>query len=692
MGGAIMEGGLRKRSTPTRSNSATCSHISATPLAVETQKNPFLVGFLSWGQRVWIIFHVVGTLFYVHGWISRISLHNGSECEMTYSFPHFLPVETYFSASSKLSQPYKLYKFVDGRDPRYQSLLKKGTALQQQQQPLTGSSHCGAGSSNTTLVLYIPGHWGSYHQARSLGAHGTQWTRARENPQRGQHALATGTWSGKADQLQNFVYEVYSLDFAEQGGALHASFLEQQCDFLAHTITFLTETCRVDQILLVAHSMGGYVARLLPQRHPHLQQVAPSILTLATPHHNPLYAMDESIHNLHQSLKDTWIISISGGIRDEMIDPFACRLNKGYTYSSTTLVKSGVLGMDHRAIVWCHGLLDQVRKILWIQSQELTPQDQQHRILEMLGPVDYDHALTEMKSHLSSQYGKWTTLAIESAMLYYLPILYGMYALVAGLHCAVPKYYFLASLGILPILPWSDTPISILVILFVVASLIHFLLTFLLQAISFKLGNVSMRFLWSASLVLMGILFPLLLIALRLWNESWTMSGLASCMVYVWGIVAMILSCLWMVGQSTLKTNSSSLYLAGLLVMTAPGILAGRFTLMIWERHVDGSSWWLWARLVIPVLAMAVCQKHTTPRTTPSSSTTAATNVGARSHTLMSWGRGFLILLVILATTGPCVLVHGNSFRVANLVMAMVMTECFLQVLVTFSTREKYRP
>ena len=57
--------------------------------------------------------------------------------------------------------------------------------------------------------------------------------------------------------------------------------------------------------------------------------------------------------------------------------------------------------MDHRAIVWCHGLLDQVRNILWIQSQPLiTQQEQRDRIVEMLGTVDYDQALNDMRSHL----------------------------------------------------------------------------------------------------------------------------------------------------------------------------------------------------------------------------------------------------------------------------------------------------
>ena len=61
--------------------------------------------------------------------------------------------------------------------------------------------------------------------------------------------------------------------------------------------------------------------------------------------------------------------------------------------------------MDHRAIVWCHGLLDQVRKILWIQSQsQLTPAEQQDRIVELLGTQNYDQALYEMKSQSLVRY------------------------------------------------------------------------------------------------------------------------------------------------------------------------------------------------------------------------------------------------------------------------------------------------
>lgn len=74
------------------------------------------------------------------------------------------------------------------------------------------------------------------------------------------------------------------------------------------------------------------MARLTPILHPSTQPFLHNIITLATPHSNPLYGFDESIYELHQKLlteqhDDTLIVSISGGLRDEMIAPSACHAN-----------------------------------------------------------------------------------------------------------------------------------------------------------------------------------------------------------------------------------------------------------------------------------------------------------------------------------------------------------------------------
>jgi hypothetical protein len=196
-----------------------------------------------------VVLHLIAIAIFIAGFVLRIQLHTGEECDMTYSVREFLEVETpHFQSPSAATRDYKLYKFVDRRDPRYQPLLA-GLVQAQQPSPLKGDEHCLGGSaasaaasnnnSNVTrknIVLYIPGHWGSHSQSRSVGAHGIQMTGQRQSSRLAQQALATNIWTGDAPDINQFVYDVYSVDFAEQGGGLHGRFLELQSDFVASVV------------------------------------------------------------------------------------------------------------------------------------------------------------------------------------------------------------------------------------------------------------------------------------------------------------------------------------------------------------------------------------------------------------------------------------------------------------------------
>lgn len=84
--------------------------------------------------------------------------------------------------------------------------------------------------------------------------------------------------------------------------------------------------------------MGGYVARMTFHFYPHLRPYLQNMITLATPHGNPLYAMDGSVHEFHQYLLQDddhpLIVSISGGLRDDMILPSACHVVDGNSQST----------------------------------------------------------------------------------------------------------------------------------------------------------------------------------------------------------------------------------------------------------------------------------------------------------------------------------------------------------------------
>jgi PGAP1-like protein len=392
------------------------------------------------------ILHVAACLFYAFGvHQAQTRLYTHEECDMTYSRRQFIQLQlndddaTRRSSlpwrdgkmlqdvemeeteeTSSTTNDYRLFKFFDQRDPRHVQFLNVP-----EEQALTGNAWC-TNTSNRTMVVYVPGHAGSFQQSRSLGAHGLGLTSrlhgARE--QKIVQALGAslmGQDAAALDDINHFVYDVYALDFREQGSGLHGALLEEQARFLVRCIHHLATSCRQQQqqhvssssICIVAHSIGGIVSRLAMKRHGHIMKASGvhSIITLGTPHAHPIVAWDSSIHSIYQELStastaaaaetddnsdiDVLLISISGGLRDEMIPPTSCIIRRNdhdsmMRSSDNSLTLLGPqhmvagtvapsLGMDHRAIVWCHNLLSTVRSILFILAKtEYQQQPQQH--------------------------------------------------------------------------------------------------------------------------------------------------------------------------------------------------------------------------------------------------------------------------------------------------------------------------
>lgn len=129
--------------------------------------------------------------------------------------------------------------------------------------------------------------------------------------------------------------------------------------------------------------MGGLVARAAAaDLH---SRVVDAIVTLGTPHARPILTWESSALQWHNRLRQQkvqvpvdekpLVISIAGGLRDELIPPETCQLPNEPRYLSflaTEIMEMPqdpgkvppALGMDHKAIVWCHNLLAPVRRIL----------------------------------------------------------------------------------------------------------------------------------------------------------------------------------------------------------------------------------------------------------------------------------------------------------------------------------------
>ncbi|KAL7533996.1 hypothetical protein ACHAXR_009792 [Thalassiosira sp. AJA248-18] len=420
------------------------------------------------------------------------AFYNGQECRMTYSHFQFLPLRVLpppsSSSSSSSVERYRLLKFTDARDPRHKHFYPISGSMvenyESQSNPKRRSSKGGNTTDSSTTasgrllelddnwcllprdvlvkdpnnevntwrdvphphrghpVLYVPGHWGSFSQSRSLGAHGTRWTGPYAKAKSDQdiyESLLTGkgmhdgSWissrgddvnsngdleeedimawllssSSQQQYLDGFVMDVFALDFDGQGAALHSSILLRQAEFFARAVETIVKGCQLQHhgdgdgdgrqqqqhrgITIIAHSIGAWVVRIALKMHPHLSKDGwiRNVVTLASPLDSVPYAVDAGIHDIARHINDdgdnegdVTMVSISGGLRDEMIPPEMCeiipsaddRRNKAGLMSNAFLASSivqssktanGNFGMDHRAIVWCYDLLKVVRETIF---------------------------------------------------------------------------------------------------------------------------------------------------------------------------------------------------------------------------------------------------------------------------------------------------------------------------------------
>ena len=745
----------------------------------------------------WFV-HIAAIAGYIAGIILRnSSLHTGEECNMTWSVRMFLEVEidTPTTAATNLAtNKYGLYKFVERRDPRHRQMLQRRNK-QNQPPPLGRNEHCR--NSNKNIVVYVPGHWGSYDQARSLGAHGVGLTQKQESPKfvrEAQRRMLLSSSSednsgnnnsgADADHPEDFVYDVYALDFAEQGGGFHGQFLRYQSDFLAVVLKQLTEDCgllledenenedgnsgssggrRRNSLIVVAHSMGGYVAKKVLLEHPELR--VRNLITLATPHSNPLYSFDRSVSDFHRELlleggvgtgatknddttnhKSPLVVSISGGLRDEMIEPSACRavgdaaagdgvgmgdflsgfwknrddlpeegINTGAldswtvlatklvahanyksatatttTTTGETLSRLPLLGMDHRAIVWCHQLLEEVRNVLWVlmvPSKGMTQDQLLDRVRNAVGVgnvsvdgkenehehehFDYSKSLQEIKNGLAVRFGTWQAVCMESSMIYNLPYLLALYALLVGFRCArtAPTH---RTTSILPLwatilLGWifrSDISWLSTIILALVANSFNIALIYLMP-VGFlarrrrrkqcddetkkkktdvattpeKKPKRPLRTLWDALVKpLVVILVFILAVAIvycflpGLGNQNIVVNNWLSLLnssLYVYIIVTIYVMLVVWIGfidndrNKTTIDNSSNCNTGGesfeiqlitFVMMVIPFLVAGPLVLMAWEQQTQRSSWWTLLSFQVPVGLLASIKLSRTRR------------------------------------------------------------------------------
>ncbi|KAL2939989.1 GPI inositol-deacylase [Bienertia sinuspersici] len=347
--------------------------------------------------------YTVGALIAITTLLSLIGLfgllkpiQNG--CTMTYMYPTYIPI----SAPKNLSSnKYGLFLYHEGW---------KKIDFNQHIKQLNG-----------VPVLFIPGNGGSYKQVRSL-AKESHWAYTSGPPEHTyyQEASLSPEEGGLTLMQLSLLYPINTLlcwtgllliwkenilpwmvrSLRSTQNMLYMPFIGYDIldlyteSFNARTKEGASVSGNLPKsVVLVGHSMGGFVARAAVV-NPNLRKSSvETIVTLSSPHQSPPLALQPSLGYYYTSVNQKWregyhiqaphtrtyvshpslsrvvVISISGGINDYQVRSKLETLDgivpptHGFMVSSMEM-KNVWLSMEHQAILWCNQLVVQVSHTL----------------------------------------------------------------------------------------------------------------------------------------------------------------------------------------------------------------------------------------------------------------------------------------------------------------------------------------
>ncbi|CAG8493732.1 2131_t:CDS:2 [Paraglomus occultum] len=275
-------------------------------------------------------------------------------CEVTYMNPKYIKMVGFDSEQTIFAEKYGLYLYREvGRDS----------------------------SDRPTGIptLFIPGNAGSYKQVRSIAS-----------------ASANLYYDGRSewdDSVRGL--DFFTVDFNEEFSALHGNSLLEQAEYLNDAIRYILSlypAARGDHpepssVIIIAHSMGGIVARTLFTMPNYEPGSINTIITMATPHLLPPAPLDWQISNIYTNINKYWrksysngkassaplsdvtLISIAGGNLDTIICSDTANINSlvpashGFTVF-TTSIPNVWTSMDHQCILWCKQLVNVIAKTM----------------------------------------------------------------------------------------------------------------------------------------------------------------------------------------------------------------------------------------------------------------------------------------------------------------------------------------
>lgn len=292
---------------------------------------------------------------------------DASQCRQVYMRPSYVHMLLFDASHTRFASKYALhlYREQDTDEP---------VDGHRQGRPLSG-----------VPVLFLPGNAGSYKQVRLLALEAAA-VFYNQRPA----VLAANPRAANLD--------FFSADFNEDFTAFHGRTMLDQAEYANDAIAFILLLYARDNqpllVLVVGHSMGGMVARVMLTMDNYVDGLINTIVTFATPHAAAPLTFDRDILQVYDTADGFWrmgyadtrarlqvaavarerlanvlLVSITGGISDLTLPADYTTLtglvppSNGFSVFST-----GIPGVwtpiDHLAIVWCHQLRHVVVKAL----------------------------------------------------------------------------------------------------------------------------------------------------------------------------------------------------------------------------------------------------------------------------------------------------------------------------------------
>ena len=287
---------------------------------------------------------------------------DASTCKSVYMYPSYARIRLFDETHTPFASKYLLYLYREqGKDYVPEKVGEGFKAL------------------DGVPVLFIPGNAGSYRQVRLIAAE-----------------CLILYFDENIDVVRNENkrnLDFFAADFNEDFTAFHGRTLLDQAEYLNAAVRFILLLYALEKnaptsVLILAHSMGGIVARVMSTLPLYVPGSVNTMITLASPHLAAPLTFDgdvlkiylaadrfwhDAFHNpgllAHERLHNVLVVSITGGTADTVLPADYTTL--GFLVppeNGLTVYTTGIPGvwtpMDHLAIVWCRQLRRSVLKAL----------------------------------------------------------------------------------------------------------------------------------------------------------------------------------------------------------------------------------------------------------------------------------------------------------------------------------------